>query len=66
LTAEALHTAGDAAGRKILIHAHKLAFGDVAIIPFHVQKNVWATGTKLTYVRSIDETPRLFDVKLAQ
>jgi peptide/nickel transport system substrate-binding protein len=66
LIAEALRTADDGARQKILIHAAKLAFDDVAIIPLHVQKNIWATSAKLTYVPSIDETPRMFDVKPAQ
>ena len=66
LIAKAPHTADGAARQKILIHAEKPACNDVAIIPLHTQKNIWATGAKLTYVRSIDATPRLFDVKPAQ
>jgi len=61
LIAKAPHTADDAARRKILIHAEELACDDVAIIPLQIQKNIWATGAKLTYARGIDETPRLFD-----
>jgi peptide/nickel transport system substrate-binding protein len=63
LIGEALGTADDAAREKILIQAEKMTFDDVAIIPIHIQKNIWATSAKLTYVPSVGETPRLFDLK---
>jgi peptide/nickel transport system substrate-binding protein len=66
LIAQALGTADDAAREKVLIQAEKMAFDDVAIIPLHIQKNIWATSAKLTYVPSVGETPRLIDVKPAQ
>jgi peptide/nickel transport system substrate-binding protein len=66
LIAQALGTADDAAREKVLIQAETMAFDDVAIIPLHIQKNIWATSAKLTYVPSVGETPRLIDVKPAQ
>jgi peptide/nickel transport system substrate-binding protein len=51
LVGEALGTADDAAREKVLQKAQRLAFDDVAIIPLHIQKNIWATRAALTYVR---------------
>jgi peptide/nickel transport system substrate-binding protein len=63
LIGEALATGDDAAREKILIQAEKMAFDDVAIIPIHIQNNIWATSAKLTYVPTVGETPRLVDIK---
>ena len=47
LIGEALGTADDAAREKILQQAQRMAFDDVAIIPLHIQKNIWATRAGL-------------------
>jgi peptide/nickel transport system substrate-binding protein len=63
---EALGTADDAAREKILQQAQKLAFDDVAIIPLHIQKNIWATRAGITYVPTVGEDLRLVNVKPAK
>jgi peptide/nickel transport system substrate-binding protein len=63
LIAQAVGTADDAAREKILIQAEQMVSDDVAIIPIHIQNNIWATSAKLTYVPTVGETPRLMDVK---
>jgi peptide/nickel transport system substrate-binding protein len=66
LIGEALGTADDTAREKILQKAQRLAFDDVAIIPLHIQKNIWATRAALTYVPTVGEDLRLVDVKPAK
>jgi peptide/nickel transport system substrate-binding protein len=66
LIGDALGTADDAAREKILIQAEKLTFDDAAIIPLHIQKNIWASSAKLTYVPSVGEAPRLLDLQPAK
>jgi hypothetical protein len=38
----------------------------VAIIPLHIQKNIWATRAGLTYVPTVGEDLNLVNVKSAQ
>ena len=66
LIGDGLGTADDAAREKILQKAQRLAFDDVAIIPLHIQKNIWATRAGLTYVPTVGEDLRLVDVRPAK
>jgi peptide/nickel transport system substrate-binding protein len=66
LIGEGLGTADDAAREKILQKAQRLTFDDVAIIPLHIQKNIWATRAGLTYVPTVGEDLRLVDVRPAK
>ena len=43
----------------------KLAFDEVAIVPLHIQKNIWATRTGFTYVPTVGEDLKLVNVKPA-
>jgi peptide/nickel transport system substrate-binding protein len=63
---EALGTADDGAREKLLQQAQKLAFDDVALIPLHIQKNIWATRTGFTYVPTVGEDLQLVNVKSAK
>ena len=63
---QALGTADDAAREKVLQQAQRVAFDDVAIIPLHIQKNIWATRTGLTYVPTVGEDLRLVNVHQAK
>jgi peptide/nickel transport system substrate-binding protein len=60
---QALVTVDDAAREKVLQQAQRLAFDDVALIPMHIQKNIWATRTGFTYVPTIGEDLRLVNVR---
>ena len=66
LIAQALATTDDAAREKVLQLAQRVAFDDVAIIPLHIQKNIWATRAGLTYVPTVGEDLRLVDVRPAR
>ncbi|MEJ0019771.1 MAG: ABC transporter substrate-binding protein [Acetobacteraceae bacterium] len=66
LIGEALRTADDGAREKILQKAQKVAFDDVAIIPLHIQKNIWATRAGITYVPTVGESLKLENVKPAK
>lgn len=63
---EALGTADDAAREKILQQAQRIVFKDVALIPLHIQKNIWATRAGLTYTPTVGEDLRLIQVKPAK
>ncbi len=63
LTEQALATADDAAREKLLQRATRLAMDDVAFIPLHNQKNIWATRAGLTYTPRADEETRAQDVR---
>lgn len=66
LIGEALGTADDNAREKMLQDATRMAMQDVAIIPLHIQKNIWATRASLTYVPTVGEGLMLVNVKAAQ
>jgi peptide/nickel transport system substrate-binding protein len=66
MIAAALGTADDGAREKLLQAAQQLAFDDVAIIPLHIQKNIWATRAGFSYVPSVTEDLHLVDVKQVQ
>jgi peptide/nickel transport system substrate-binding protein len=65
LTDRAMTTADDAAREQLLIQAERLTFADVAVIPLHLQKNIWAMKAGLTYVARADEETRAADVRPA-
>jgi len=48
-----------------LQEATGLAFEDVAIIPLHIQKSVWAMRSELTYEPRADEQTRAADIRPA-
>jgi peptide/nickel transport system substrate-binding protein len=66
LITDALGTADDGGRDKILQAATKLAMDDVAIIPLHIQKNIWATRADLTYVPTVGEDLQLINVRPAK
>jgi peptide/nickel transport system substrate-binding protein len=63
---QALGTADDAAREKLLQQAQRIVFDDTAIIPLHIQKNIWATRAGITYVPTVGEDLRLVDVRPAK
>jgi peptide/nickel transport system substrate-binding protein len=66
LIEQAVGTADDIAREKLLQQAMAMAMGDVALIPLHIQTNVWATRAGLTYVPTVGEELRLVDVHSAK
>ena len=48
---------------RYLLAIRMQAFGDVAIIPLHIQKNIWATRAGYSFVPTVGETLHLVDVK---
>ena len=66
LIEQALGTADDGAREKLLQQAQDLVFNDVALIPLHIQKNIWATRAGLTYVPTVGEDLRLVNVRPAK
>ena len=66
LIEQAVGTGDDNAREKLLQQAMQMAMNDVALIPLHIQKNVWATRAGLTYVPSVGEDLRLIDVRPAK
>jgi len=56
----------DAAREKVLIEATKMAMDDVALVPLHIQKNIWGMQAGLTYAARADEGTRAMDVRPAQ
>ena len=63
---QAVSTPDDAAREQLLIQASKMALDDVAIIPLHIQKNIWGMQAGLTYAARADEGTRAMDVRPAQ
>ena len=62
---KAVATPDDAAREKLLIEATKMAMDDVAIVPLHIQKNIWGMQAGLTYAARADEGTRAMDVRPA-
>ena len=62
---QAVSTADDAAREKLLIQASRIALEDVAIIPLHIQKNIWGMKAGLTYAARADEGTRAMDLRPA-
>ncbi|MBO1075823.1 ABC transporter substrate-binding protein [Roseomonas marmotae] len=52
---EAMRTLDNGAREKLMQQAMKIAMDDVAIIPLHIQKSVWATRSGLSYTPRLDE-----------
>ncbi len=63
LVDKAMTTGDDAAREKVVIAATKVAMDDVAVIPLHVQKNIWAMKAGLTYAARADEDTRVMDLR---
>jgi peptide/nickel transport system substrate-binding protein len=55
----------DAKREKILQDAQRRAFEDVAIIPLHIQTNIWAMRRGLQHSARVDELTRAQDVRPA-
>ncbi|MFT8244388.1 ABC transporter substrate-binding protein [Roseomonas sp. BN140053] len=55
LTARALETPDDGQREQLMQQAMRVALNDVAIIPLHIQKSVWAMRRGLTYAARVDE-----------
>ncbi len=66
LIEQAVGTGDDIAREKLLQQAMTMAMNDVAVIPLHIQKNIWATRANLTYVPTVGEDLRLTDVRPAK
>jgi len=66
LIEQAVGTADNNARETLLQQAMKTAMTDVALIPLHIQMNIWATRAGLTYVPTIGEELRLVDVRPAK
>ena len=64
--AERSDVARSKAEEKVLQQAQRIAFDDVAIIPLHIQKNIWATRAGFTYVPTVGEDLQLVNVKPAR
>ena len=65
LIEKAVTTPDDAAREKLLQDATKMAMDDVALIPLHIQKNIWATRPGLVDTPREDELTRAMDVRPA-
>ena len=62
---QALAELDDAKREKILIDAQRLAMEDVALIPLHIQTNIWAMRRGLAHTPRADELTRAQDVRPA-
>ena len=60
---QAVVTADNDAREKLLQQATRMAMDDVAIVPLHQQKNIWAMRKGLTYAARADEENRVFDIR---
>ena len=56
-------TADDTAREKLVIEATRMAMDDVALVPLHLQKNIWAMKAGLAYVARADEDTRVMDLR---
>ncbi len=61
----ALKEMDDAKREKLLQDAQRLAMEDVAIIPLHIQTNIWAMRRGLTHTPRADELTRAQDIRPA-
>lgn len=59
----AMTTADDARREQFVIQATRAAMQDTALIPLHVQKNIWAMKAGLTYAARADEDTRTMDLR---
>ena len=65
MIANAMTIADDARREQALIAAERVAMADVALIPLHIQKNIWAMKAGLTYAARADESTRAADLRPA-
>ena len=63
---QAMVTMDDGAREKIIQSAMKLAMDDTPVIPLHLQKNIWALRTGLTYEPRVDEMTLAMGVHTAK
>ncbi len=66
LVAKAMATADDGKREQVLIEAQRKVFADVALIPLHIQKNIWGMRAGLTYEPRADEESLAMFVKPAK
>jgi peptide/nickel transport system substrate-binding protein len=66
LLAEALAQPDDALREKLLQDATRAAMEDVAIIPIHIQKNIWAMKRGMAHDARADELTRAQDIRPAR
>jgi len=52
---KALSIGDDKAREPVLMEATRVSMNDLAFIPLHIQKNIWATRAGLTYEARVDE-----------
>jgi peptide/nickel transport system substrate-binding protein len=62
LIAEALGEIDDAKREQILIRGQRMALEDVALIPLHIQTNIWAMRRGLRHDARADESTRAQDI----
>ena len=60
---QAMGTADDGARERLLQQATRLAMEDVAFIPLHTQKNIWAMKPGLSYAARADEDTRAAELR---
>jgi peptide/nickel transport system substrate-binding protein len=65
LLGQAMRTADDAAREQKLEQATRMAMDDVALIPLHMQKSIWAMRAGLRYTARADEETRAWDLRPA-
>ena len=65
LIEQAMAELDDAKREKILQDAQRRTFEDVAIIPLHIQTNIWAMRRGLQHSARVDELTRAQDVRPA-
>jgi peptide/nickel transport system substrate-binding protein len=63
LLEEALREIDDAKREQLLIRAQRMVFDDVAIVPLHIQTNIWAMRRNLRHEARADELTRAQDVR---
>lgn len=63
MIAKAVTVADDKARETALIDAERVAMQDVALLPVHIQKNIWAMRAGLTYVARADERTLAMDLR---
>ena len=59
---KAMGTGDDAAREQVLIAATRMAMEDLAFIPLHIQKNIWAVRAGLSYTARTDEETHVADL----
>ncbi|MGG5818257.1 ABC transporter substrate-binding protein [Falsiroseomonas sp. HW251] len=65
MLAESLVELDDSKRERMLMDIQRMAAEDVAIIPLHIQTNIWAMRRNLSYTPRVDELTRAQDVRPA-